>query len=36
MSILKYKIYDINYFVDGDLSSDKEIIIILNGIMMSS
>lgn len=36
MSTYKYKIYDINYVVDGDLNSGKEIIIILNGIMMSS
>ena len=36
MSIFKYKNYKINYIVDGDLSSEKEIIIILNGIMMSS
>ena len=36
MSTFKYKVYDINYIIDGDLSSNKEIIIILNGIMMSS
>ncbi len=36
MSIFKYQNYDINYIVDGDLTSGKEIIIILNGIMMST
>jgi len=36
MSTFKYKEYDINYIIDGELSSNKEIIIILNGIMMSS
>lgn len=36
MSIFKYHKYNINYIIDGDLSSNKEIIIILNGIMMSS
>ena len=36
MSTFKYKSYDINYLVDGDLASNKEIIIILNGIMMST
>lgn len=36
MSIFKYQNYDINYVIDGDLSSNKEIIIILNGIMMST
>ena len=36
MSIFNYKNYKINYTVDGDLDSDKEIIIFLNGIMMSS
>ncbi len=36
MSIFNYKNYQINYTVDGDLNSGKEIIIILNGIMMSS
>ena len=33
--ILKYKDYQINYVVDGDLNSNKKVIIILNGIMMS-
>lgn len=36
MSTFKYHKYNINYIIDGDLSSNKEIIIILNGIMMSS
>jgi len=36
MSTLKYKNYNINYIVDGDLHSGKEVIIILNGIMMST
>jgi|LGVE01.1.fsa_nt_gb pimeloyl-ACP methyl ester carboxylesterase len=36
MSIYKYKSYNINYLIDGDLNSNKEIIIILNGIMMST
>ncbi|AIO18937.1 Putative aminoacrylate hydrolase RutD [Candidatus Izimaplasma bacterium HR1] len=34
--IFNYKDYHINYLVDGDLNSDKEVIIILNGIMMST
>ena len=34
MSTYKYKIYDINYVVDGDLTCGKEVIIILNGIMI--
>lgn len=34
--ILKYKEFNINYLVDGDLSSGKEVMIILNGIMMSA
>ena len=33
---LKYKDFDINYIIDGDITSDKEVIIILNGIMMST
>ena len=36
MSIFKYKGYDINYVIDGNLNDNKEIIIILNGIMMST
>ena len=36
MSFLKYKDYDIKYIVDGDLESDKEVIILVNGIMMST
>lgn len=35
MSIFKYQKKDIYYVVDGDLNSNKEIIVILNGIMMS-
>jgi len=36
MSIFKYNDKEIFYTVDGEISSDKEIIIILNGIMMST
>jgi pimeloyl-ACP methyl ester carboxylesterase len=36
MSIFQYKTYDIHYIVDGDLNSGKEIIVLLNGIMMST
>lgn len=36
MSTFKYQQYDINYIVDGDLTSSKEVIVILNGIMMST
>ena len=36
MSIFKYEDKEIFYTVDGVISSDKEIIIILNGIMMST
>lgn len=34
--ILNYKDLKINYLIDGDLSSGKEVMIILNGIMMST
>ena len=34
--ILKYNDLKINYIVDGDLASGKEVIVILNGIMMST
>ncbi len=34
--IFRYKEYDIHYIVDGDLNSNKEPFIILNGIMMST
>lgn len=34
--IFQYKKYDIYYQVDGDLSSEKNPLIILNGIMMST
>jgi len=36
MSIFKYEDKEIFYTVDGEISSEKEIIIILNGIMMST
>ncbi len=36
MSMFKYNNFHIYYLIDGDLNSDKEIIIILNGIMMST
>lgn len=36
MSTFKYLDYKINYHIDGDLNSGKEVIIILNGIMMST
>ena len=36
MSFIKYKEHNIKYIIDGDIKSDKETIIILNGIMMSS
>jgi pimeloyl-ACP methyl ester carboxylesterase len=36
MSFFKHKNFDIKYVVDGDLKSDKEIVILLNGIMMST
>jgi len=36
MSIFKYNNHKINYIVDGDLSTNKKVIIILNGIMMST
>lgn len=36
MSIFNHKGNDINYIIDGDLKSNKEVIIILNGIMMSA
>ncbi|MBN2605224.1 MAG: alpha/beta hydrolase [Bacilli bacterium] len=35
MSIFMYKDRPIKYIIDGDLSSTKNIIVILNGIMMS-
>lgn len=36
MSVLQYKNHSIYYVVDGDLTSGKPVIIILNGIMMST
>lgn len=36
MSVFKYDSHDIHYIVDGDLKSSKEIIVLLNGIMMST
>ena len=36
MSIFTFKEYDIHYIVDGDLNSQKEVIVLLNGIMMST
>ncbi len=36
MSTFKYLNYNVNYIIDGDLTNDKEIIVILNGIMMST
>jgi len=36
MSFLKHNDFNIKYIVDGDLKSDKEIIILVNGIMMST
>lgn len=36
MSVFRYKTYDIHYIVDGDLHSGNEIIVLLNGIMMST
>ena len=36
MSIFKYKNKEVFYKIDGEISDDKEIIIILNGIMMST
>jgi 3-oxoadipate enol-lactonase len=36
MSFLKHKDFNIKYVVDGDLKSDREIIILVNGIMMST
>jgi len=36
MSFIKYKNHNVYYNIDGDLNSDKEIIILINGIMMSS
>lgn len=36
MSTFQYKEYNIHYIVDGDLKSGKEIIVLLNGIMMST
>lgn len=36
MSFLKFKDYSIKYIVDGNFESDKEVIILVNGIMMSS
>ncbi|QVK21034.1 alpha/beta hydrolase [Mycoplasmatota bacterium] len=36
MAIFKYNGYDVHYIVDGDINSDKNKIILLNGIMMST
>lgn len=36
MSIMKYHQYDIYYIIDGDINSDKPVILFLNGIMMST
>jgi len=36
MSILRYRDYSIYYCIDGDITENKPVIIILNGIMMST
>lgn len=36
MSFFHYKEYDIYYTIDGELTSDRPVILILNGIMMST
>lgn len=36
MNFLKYKGFNIKYIIDGDINNDKEIIILINGIMMST
>lgn len=36
MSSFRFQEHEIHYVIDGDCSSEKEIIVILNGIMMST
>lgn len=36
MSVFSHDSYEIHYIVDGDVKSGKEIIVLLNGIMMST
>ena len=36
MSTFQFKNHDIYYMIDGDINSGKEIIVLLNGIMMST